>query len=431
MNLGIIGLGLSFVLSAQNPEPMGLNEAIAIAEKNAFSIQLAQSNVAKSRDLVGEAKGATGLKLNAGTTYTRFDKELTANFGQSTVTTRPIDQLESSLSASVVFDLAGTFRALLVAARLSLKADLFTLESEKTALRYQVRQAYFQVLQAEESEQIFKDALELAKARVTLIERQLKEGVVPKVDLVRARTQVKQAETDLIAAQNRTKLAYSLFNNTLALPVETPVQLKKVEDPMLQVFDFETMVKVAHENRFELMALNEQQGVLSNVTKAQTAGMKPSLSASIQYTHNWDAQGFSSSSNSTVGVLSVNVPILDGGITKARTKAAKRDEEQLMIRTMQTRQFIALETKQALVNLSDAEARVKTSEKRVELATENYRLAKLRAEEGEGINLEVIDAQNELTAARVSLLTAQYDVRIAFAQLQRAVGTDAWPTEGK
>ena len=43
---------------------------------------------------------------------------------------------------------------------------------------------------------------------------------------------------------------------------------------------------------------------------------------------------------------------------------------------------------------------------------------------GEGIQLEVTDAQTELTRARTLLVSATYDYMTTYAQLQRALGTD-------
>ena len=48
----------------------------------------------------------------------------------------------------------------------------------------------------------------------------------------------------------------------------------------------------------------------------------------------------------------------------------------------------------------------------------------LRDKVGEGIALQVVDAQTELTRARNGLISARYDYLKAYAALQRAVGTD-------
>ena len=45
-----------------------------IAEKNAFSVRIAQSNYEKARQRLNEANGLVGPHLTTGATYTRFEE---------------------------------------------------------------------------------------------------------------------------------------------------------------------------------------------------------------------------------------------------------------------------------------------------------------------------------------------------------------------
>jgi outer membrane protein TolC len=83
---------------------------------------------------------------------------------------------------------------------------------------------------------------------------------------------------------------------------------------------------------------------------------------------------------------------------------------------------VSLQVDQAHTNLKNALSRLEVAKTQVGLARETYRLAKLRADNGEGIQLEVTDAQTELTRSEINLVTARYDYLIAYAELLRAVG---------
>jgi outer membrane protein TolC len=188
--------------------------------------------------------------------------------------------------------------------------------------------------------------------------------------------------------------------------------------------DEQALSQRAVENRKELVALRHQKESLKAVTRAQRAGLAPSLNLSVQYSKNWETGGFGSSDSSTVGVLSLALPIYDSGITRARVDAARKDEQSLDVRLKQTELLISLEVRQAITNWKNAQARLGVAESQEKSAQETFRLAQHRFTEGEGINLEVIDAQNQLTAAKVARLAALYDSQIAFAELQKAVGVD-------
>ena len=98
------GLGLALSAAAAWASGVGqqnltLEEALRIAEGNAFSLKLQASQVEKARQQVNLAKGQIGPKLNAEATYTRFDKAATTTVAPGqTITTQPIDNRQAQLA---------------------------------------------------------------------------------------------------------------------------------------------------------------------------------------------------------------------------------------------------------------------------------------------------------------------------------------------
>jgi len=63
----------------------------------------------------------------------------------------------------------------------------------------------------------------------------------------------------------------------------------------------------------------------------------------------------------------------------------------------------------------------------VELADEALREAKARADAGTGTQLDVLNAETELTKSRTTQVQAQHDYTAARAKLERAIGADLAP----
>jgi outer membrane protein TolC len=126
----------------------------------------------------------------------------------------------------------------------------------------------------------------------------------------------------------------------------------------------------------------------------------------------------------TVGVAAITWPIFDSGITRARVKEARQDEAQNQIGIDQLSLGISLQVRSAVKNLQNAADRLKLAQEQVGVAEEAFRLSNVRHDAGEGILLEVIDAQTDLTQARVGEVSARYDYLSAFADLQQAIGVD-------
>lgn len=394
-------------------EPMSLDKAIELATQNAFSVRIAESNVEKAKRRIDEIRGNLGPRLTGNGSYTRFDRE---NQG------RGIEDKSASLSVSMPLDLFGVTKRGLRGSERSLDAAKETLEASKRDLALSVRRAFYNVLQAEAQVGVAQETKDRAIARLKNAQAQFAAGAIAQIDVLRLETAVSQAETELLTAQNAVQLSHQTFNNTLARPIDTAVSLKGVDGTPTAELTEEQLTKIAWENRHELRAIRHQMAFLAAVRETQEGGMTPTLSLSAVHSRSFN--GSSLSNRQTSGTLAVSIPIWDSGITRAKVKQARQDELQAKTQLEQAELGIALEVRQARTNLTNALNRLAVAKRQVELAAETYRLAQIKFEAGEGIPLEVTDAQTELTRARTNEVVALYDAYRAYAELQRAIGRD-------
>lgn len=159
--------------------------------------------------------------------------------------------------------------------------------------------------------------------------------------------------------------------------------------------------------------LAAQAASFSNVSNVQTAGGRPfradvdrSLMSSLSYglEFNWFlGQG-------------LGVPLI-AKLNKARKEAdvSKNNLEKLRI-------DIEQEVRIAYLNFQAAQKSLKVSEKRVETSKEALRLARLRLNNGVGINTEVLDAQTSYKDSLASRVDAITKYNVAHADLLRSVG---------
>ena len=420
-------IGLSLIapvlwagMATQNPPTLTLEEALNIAESNAFAVRIAESDVEKTRQRVNEAKGNLGPQVRVNNVYTRYDEAIRS--GGALI--RPIDNLQSQVTLSMPFDVTGVLKKGVNATEFSIRVAKENLAAEKNDLRYSVKAAYYDVLQARAQVKVFQETLDSAQSRLKNTELEFEAGSKAKVDVLRFQTQVQQAESDLITAKNFLRISRNAFNNTLGRPIETPFDLVEPSQMPQPELDEKALTETAKSNRPELRAYRYNQEVLKNIRMAQESGMLPSLNISAVHSRDWDARGQGANDQTTFGQVTLAVPVFDSGITRARVKAARQDEQQNRIRMEQFELSVSLEVRQAVSNLENARATWEAAQKQVEYAAETFRLANLRYEAGEGILLEVTDAQAELTRARTNLVNATYGYLTSYAQLQRALGTE-------
>ncbi len=408
--------------------PLTIDQAAAIAEHNAFAIRLASSNVELSRQRVAEARGALGPKLGVGATYTRFGQETTSNFGGQSVVIQPIDTKTANASVTMPIDLAGNLSRQVRASQANLKASQENVKSSVNDTRLAAKQAFLAVLRSQAFVGVQEQALKDAQGRLEQAQKQNRVGETATIDVQRFAAQVAQSNADLLIAQQSLQQSKNVFNLTLARPIETPVELVDINDLPMVPGDADTLVKAGQSSRPEVRSLQDTIEALGLTARATEATLNPSLQVTVTHLRNLEPSGFSATGQTTTGVLALNIPIFDSGVTRARVKEVRQQQVQAKIQLEQVQLGISQEVRTALSNLSNAKSRLDNARTQVDVTQEVFRISQIRQTAGEGTYVEVIDAETQLTTARNGLVNARYDYLTAYSQLQRAIGADSLGT---
>lgn len=403
--------------------PLTVDESVKIALSHGFSVLIAQTRVDSSRAQLAEARGMLGPKATLGANYTRFDRQGTSDFNGQQVVTSPIDTKGISATVTLPIDIDGSLRSRANAAKASMKASQQNFVASLNDIKLDARTAFFSVLRSQRLVTVNEQALKDAEAQLKNVQLLEQGGLAAKVDVLRAQTQVQQAKADLTNAHNALALANADFNVVLARPIDASVDLVDVVSLPPEPKNEAALREGAHRTRPEALALLHTRDALANLRHAADAGLKPGLGLSVNYNRNLNTGAFSQPY--TLGAtLSFSWPIFDSGVTRARVAQARADEAQARIQYDQLLENISKEIRQAMANLENSQERLDLANQQVQYAEENLRLAQLRYQSGEGILLQVTDAETQLTQARSQQVTAKYDYLTAYSQLQRALGTD-------
>lgn len=412
--------------TAPAPGPvLTLEEALSIADQNAFDVRTAESQLRRTRARLNEARGQLGPRVVANGTYTRFDKEIrsSGSNGGGSVVVQPIDQKQVGAQLTMPIDITGNIGRGVRGVSSTVRASEQNLAAARNTLRLDVRNAYFQVLRADALVGVAQSQVTSAQAAVTTEQQREAAGDAAHIDVLRLQTQLAQAQADLLAAQAGLALSKEALNNTLGRPIETPFSVQDPSALPAVTVDESTLTQTALARRPEIQAIRFTRESLRWIRRAQEGGLLPSLNLSANYNRNIDA-GPNARDYSAFATLGISWPIFDSGVTRARVQQAREDERQAEIQQEQLELGVSLEVRQAVTNLVNARARLDVAQQGVTVAAETYRLAQVRLQAGEGTSLEVTTALTQLTLAQQQLANSRYDYLTAYAQLQRAVAAD-------
>ncbi len=126
--------------------------------------------------------------------------------------------------------------------------------------------------------------------------------------------------------------------------------------------------------------------------------------------------------NYTAGVTA-NWNVFDNQVTKATVKGAEATRDEAELTLLKKADDIDLEVRQAYLNMREAEKRFVSTGDAVKQAKEDYYIANAKYKAGEGLMLDIIDAQLALSTAQLNYISAQYDYVRYKAEVENVIGS--------
>ncbi len=300
------------------------------------------------------------------------------------------------------------------------------LRQAKQDLILRVAIQYFNVLAARDAREVARLEKIAIKRQMDLASERLEVGLVTRTDLFDAKARFKQAEANQIQAQNN-------INNDLALLKQiigvTPEQLLPLSESapleLPRPNDVESWVNQSLSNNVLLAIGSVELEIAQGEIEQQKSALFPVVS--LDGGHLWkDSRGDSNTSpggsNTTRIAVNVRIPVYARGLLDLKTRQAgllyNLDEKRLE----QTRRSVSAQATTAFLTMASRVSQVEAlfdaitaGESALEAKEEGFNA-------GLTTNLDVLDAQRDLSRSRTDYLRARYDYIISVLELERAVG---------
>jgi outer membrane protein TolC len=357
--------------------------------------------------------------------YEKLDRVPTGNLVGQTIPLADIDDRSVDLVLVQPLDVYGINRLNLSASKAGRSAYACDSVRQINDTTLDTKTAFYNVLRAQSYLAVQVEMIALLEAHLKEAQINLAAGTVSRFDVLRAETQLANAQQGLISARNGVELSKAAFNEILGRPLDTPVELAEPDQP--DDFDFkpEDCVRCACESRPEVLRSDQQIERNAKLLKACELSSKPRFAFRLDYNRNFDPAFYDPAESSLSAFLTVSAPFYDGGDSKASIQKAQSDLDAARITREQTLFSVTLDTRQSYLDLKESRERVKASRKMLDMAREGMRLAQVRYKAALSTQVEVLDAQTELKQVETGYVNDLYGSRIALARLERSVGGEA------
>ncbi len=419
---------------AQSQLRLTLQESIQIALRKSKVLAVAQERLKEAEARRGEVRAGFLPQISNSSTYTRLDVAPYMSLSKfpfpmppGTPSRVPMgDRNIYSVVTSVQQPLFTGFRLLnsYEIAQYGVQAQRFDLQKTRAEVIFNVENAYWGVVKAQQFEAVSEQAVKQMEAHVKDLENMYQVGMVAQNDLLRAKVQLSNTKLMRIKAANAIQMAKAAFCNALGIALNTDfvldAQLKY--RPMSEI-TLEEAKQMALRERPELKAMQYNLKIAQKAVALSRSQWLPNLVLIGNYNYkrpnrenekkwyrSWDV------------TLALQMNIWDWGSIHYQTSQAQHRLRQAEEGFEQLKDGITLEVTQSYLALHEAAEKVTVTEQNVAQAQENYRVTEERFKQGMATNTDVLDANTLLTQAKMDHIQALADYNIAQARLKKAIG---------
>lgn len=422
--LALIPILLSGMGSAR-AETLTLDDSIKIALQNNPAVRIARENISVADSSITQAASQGMPKITLNGTYQRLDKVNTAEFGGNTIELGSIDNRSANLTLTQPIDIFGIVGAGTKVAKYTKTSSQQGLSRAIYDITLQTKQAYYNVLRAQSLVKVQEDTVAQLEAHLRDTQIRKDAGDATNFEVLRAQTAAASAKKDLLSAQNGLQLANAAFNNVLVRPLETPVELAQPDEPKFYQLDMPGCLDCALKNSPDLQQAATAVKINEGVAKVTKKAGLPRFNLNWTANRNFDTSLFNSRENSWTAYLTGSVNLFDGGATRSAVEIANSNAENSKSNLQSVHDAILLQAKQAYLDVSSNKERIDAAKLALDTARESMRLADVRYKGGVSTQLEILDAQQALTAASTGYVMAVYDYQDSLARLERVMGGPA------
>ncbi len=296
-----------------------------------------------------------------------------------------------------------------------------------------MRTQFYQILLNKALVQVQEESVNLLQSQLEDQKSRYEAGTVPQFNVLQAEGQLREPDptADRRPEQlpDRTTDAgahawlFLLIRSTPPinpLPVEGELGFNPIQ------YDLGSALIAARANRPFLKA--QQSAILANVENitVQAAGFKPKITANVgwEQINNPITNDMSNTLQGWFIGLQGSWNIFDGVLTYGKVKEARAQLEQAKFTYDDSVRQVELEVATAVSNLHQAALTVDSAQTGVNVNLEALRLADERLAAGTGTQLDVLNAQHQLTTARSNLVSAEFSYLSAVVSYQQTTGTE-------
>jgi len=422
---------------AQDTLTVSLNKALEISLSESPTIKVANKEIQRVDYSKKERIAGLFPNISASGSYQRALKKQKVFFSIPGMPENPDgfemgqdNTFSGGISASLPI-IAPALWATLEMSDIDAQMALESARASKQSLINQVTKAYYGVLMAQDSYNVFRKSYDNTVENTRIIHDKFKQGVLSEFEWIRADVQVRNAKSNLVSAESAVNLSKLQLKLLMGMEMSTEIKVVgSLSDFEANMYNDALLVDTTSLNKnSDLVQFDLKATQLQHSLKIQKASWWPTLAASFNYQYmsmgnDPFSLGYKWFPYSTVGV-SLSVPIFQGGARVYKQKQLNIQLDELKDQRQNLRHSLELQTISYLDNIKKAMEKISSNKEGLRQAEKAVEISEKRYEVGSGTFLDITNSQLAYIQAGLSYNQSIYDYLTAKSDLEKLLGRDA------
>ena len=432
--LMLFGIATVPAMAQETPSATADSETLVLTLEQALEIALSENPTVKIADETIQAKkyakkgtyAALWPDISASGSFQRYIEKPSFHIMGQTVKMGTTNTVSGGLQAAMPLVNAQLWKSLKLSA-MDVELAVEQARSSRIDMIEQVSKAFYQVLLAKDSYEVYKRVYDNAVENHKIVEKKYAVGAVSEYDFISSKVTVSNAEPNVFEAENSIIVALWQMKALLGLDLDRKIdcagKLADYESAMSARIDTPTTLA----NNSTMRQFDIQERMLNQSLKMQRATNLPSLNASINYMVNAMDESLALAHykwmGSSTALVSLNVPIFSGGKRRAAINQAKINLTTLQLQRENTERQLHTAIMQYESSMQTSLKQYHASSENISQAKRGYDIAVKRYEVGGGTLVDVDNSQLAYTQAELSRSTAIFNYLINQVALDKIKGT--------
>lgn len=380
-------------------------------------------NSAVSTALLGGS--ATGTGNNTGTGAL---SSLLGGSGSNSGTQNKSYQIQLQVTQNIYT--GGRVSAQVRAAQLTEGNAYYNLREVIDTTILNVRTGFYNVLLGRELIRVQEESIRLLQNQLQDQRNRFAAGTVPQFNVLQAETQLGNQTPQ--ADQARNNFALQKLQLARLIGIDSDPTNGRIADFDLvgelayepRTFNADRAIKAALANRSILKQRRQEVQIQQEQIRVALSTYYPQVQADVGVQQrSSQVETLGDPVNGWFLGATATWNIFDGLSGYGQYKQARANRNSAMVTFDDAVRQIKLDVQNAILSLQLSKDTVNSQTKNVSTAAESVRLAQARLSAGAGVQLDVLNAQTQLTTAESNLAQAKYNYNVALATLDQATGT--------